>query len=77
MQTIDLRNKRCPIALVILKRFFLLQNSLVKADRIKHLRVLFTNEQAMQDIMLYLDNKEYSYTTNITDENPSLFIRLE
>ena len=55
MQHLDLQQVRCPIALISLKQklFTLNDNEL--------LCVLFSNHQAMQDIRLFLDKKNYYY----------------
>jgi len=78
MEVLDLRNKRCPMSLITLKRYLLLQN---KAAKIKipsdiELCLLFSNQQAMQDIILYLDKKNYNYSTNTLDDPYSLLIQL-
>ncbi len=76
MEIIDLRTKQCPMALVILKRY-LLQNDIAEKSKISRLCVLFSNEQAMQDIMLYLDKKGYDYSTSVLDNNVSLHMQLK
>lgn len=55
MQNLDLRQYRCPFALLLLK-----QQLQVLASN-SALKVLFSNQDAMQDIRLYLDKKNYYY----------------
>lgn len=57
MQVLDLRNVRCPLALVLLKQFFL---TLESANN-SRISVLFSNQDAMSDIRLYLEQQKYSY----------------
>ncbi|WP_298943011.1 sulfurtransferase TusA family protein [uncultured Psychromonas sp.] len=58
MQSLDLRQIRCPLALVLLKQ------QLLGLDNGTHLEVLFSNQVAIQDIRLYLDKKNYCYRCN-------------
>lgn len=58
MQRLDLRKVRCPLALVLLKQQLL---TLALNDAIN---VLFSNQEAMQDIKLYLNKKNYDYSCN-------------
>ncbi|WP_137297798.1 sulfurtransferase TusA family protein [Psychromonas sp. SP041] len=58
MQSLDLRQIRCPLALVLLKQ------QLLVLDNGSHLEVLFSNQAAIQDIRLYLDKKNYCYRGN-------------
>jgi len=60
MYCLDLRNIRCPLALVLLKQ------TLIKADHTAAIKVLFSNQAAMQDIRLYLDKKNYCYSCDQT-----------
>jgi len=53
--SLDLRNKRCPLALILLKQ------QLLKIDLNEVISVLFSDQEAMQDILLYLDKKNYHY----------------
>ena len=76
METIDLRKTQCPISLVTLKRYLLLHNEKQQKSGISEVFVLFSTESAMQDIILYLDKKGYDYSTNIEDNNISLFLQL-
>ena len=56
MNHLDLRKIRCPLALVLLKQ------QLLKLEINNTLEVLFINQKAMQDIKLYLDKKNYTYS---------------
>lgn len=56
MDNLDLRNVRCPLALILLKQKLLIPNT--KTD----IQVQFSNQTAMQDICLYLDKKNYCYS---------------
>ena len=55
MDTLDLRNIRCPLALIKVK--LLLKNKTAASK----CEIKFSNKRAMQDIIRYLDAKEYSY----------------
>ena len=79
MEVLDLRNKRCPMSLIMLKRYLLLQNNTAKINILpsKELCLFFSNQQAMQDIILYLDKKNYNYSTNTLDDPYSLLIQLQ
>jgi len=57
MNVLDLRSIRCPLALVTLKR------ELLSTDNLKNssLKLLFSTDSAMADIILYLDKKSYQY----------------
>lgn len=77
MEIIDLRKTRCPISLVMLKRHLLLEKeNLLKSGKTR-IGMLFSNEQAMQDIILYLDKNGYDYSTSVEDNQPSLFMQLK
>ena len=56
MQSLDLRNIRCPLALVLLKQKLHMCNANTT------IQVQFSNEASMQDIRLYLDKKNYCYS---------------
>ena len=56
MNCLDLRKIRCPLALVLLKQ------QLLKLEVNMTLEVLFINQKAMQDILLYLDKKNHTYS---------------
>jgi TusA-related sulfurtransferase len=77
MKTIDLRNQKCPMTLVILRRFLWLQNSTSKQPIMDQLCLLFSTQQAMQDIILYLDKKGYYYSTSVFENKISLLIKLK
>ena len=55
MNRLDLRQVRCPMALVLLKQ------QLLKLEINDTLEVLFIEQSVMQDILLYLDKKNYTY----------------
>ncbi|MEL0658922.1 sulfurtransferase TusA family protein [Psychromonas arctica] len=58
MQSLDLRQVRCPLALVLLKQ------QLLTLDTNASIEVLFSNQVAIQDIRRYLDKKNYCYHCN-------------
>lgn len=56
MEFLDLREVRCPLALLLFKqKLMLLGNN-------TEIKVLFSNQEALQDICLYLDKKNYCYS---------------
>jgi len=57
MNVLDLRSMRCPLALVTLKRELLLTSDIKNSS----LKLLFSTESAMSDIVSYLDKKSYQY----------------
>lgn len=76
METLDLQKIRCPMLLVKLKRYLLLHDRSSNKQQDSQLCLLFSNQQAMQDIMLYLDKKKYDYSSAITDNQVSLVMRI-
>jgi len=62
------------MALVILKRFLLLENGGTEPVRMRQLCLLFSNQRAMRDIVLYLDKKGYCYSTAVLDDTFSVVI---
>jgi len=67
MQHLDLQQLRCPMALISLKqKLFTLNDN-------ETLCVLFSNPEAMQDIRLYLDKKNYYYNV----DNNTVTIKLK
>jgi len=64
MNVLDLRSIRCPLALVTLKR------ELISTYKLKNssLKLLFSTQSSMSDIVLYLDKKSYEYQV-FKDEN--------
>ncbi|TEW53702.1 sulfurtransferase TusA family protein [Psychromonas sp. RZ22] len=66
MVDLDLREVRCPMALVLLKQ------QLIKMKINECINIKFSNQQAMQDICLYLDKKNYCYLC----EQNTLLIKL-
>jgi len=56
MKRLDLRETRCPLALVLLKQ------QLLTLETNQIIEVLFVDQVAMKDILLYLNKKNYTYT---------------
>jgi TusA-related sulfurtransferase len=52
---LDLRNTRCPLALVLLKQKLLI------LDLNDSISIEFVTSDAIRDILLYLDKKNYCY----------------
>lgn len=59
MKVLDLRATRCPLSLVTLKRELLSTSDMAKGS----LKVIFSSESTMSDIVLYLDKNSYQYQT--------------
>ncbi|MFT6925982.1 MAG: TusA-related sulfurtransferase [Psychromonas sp.] len=76
MEILDLQNMRCPMSLVKLKRYLLMHDSPSNKPQDRKLCLLFSHQQAMQDIILYLDKKRYDYSIVITDNQASLVMRI-
>jgi TusA-related sulfurtransferase len=76
METLDLQKIRCPMSLVKLKRYLLLHDTSSNKQQDRQLCLLFSNQQAMQDIILYLDKKSYDYSSAITDKQVALVMRI-
>ncbi|WP_166739294.1 sulfurtransferase TusA family protein [Psychromonas algicola] len=66
MKRLDLREIRCPLALVLLKQ------QLLTLETNHTLEVLFVDQAVMQDILLYLNKKNYTYNR----EKNKLFVTL-
>ncbi|WP_372881088.1 sulfurtransferase TusA family protein [Psychromonas sp.] len=62
MEILDLQNMRCPMSLIKLKRYLLLHHTPSTKLQDHQLCLLFSSQQAMQDITLYLDKKMYDYS---------------
>jgi TusA-related sulfurtransferase len=77
VEVLDLRNERCPMSLITFKRYLLLQDKATGIQAVTQLCLLFSNQQAMQDITLYLDKKNYYYSENIRNDSCSLMIQLD
>lgn len=77
MEVLDLTNKRCPMSLLLLKRFLLSNAGTVDSHLDKKIRLIFSNQQAMRDIILYLDKKNYRYSETILDGSYSILIQLD
>jgi len=77
MEILDLRTKKCPMSLVTLKRYLLLHENSCAVQVNKTVHVLFSNESAMQDIILYLDKKAYDYSVKVSDIQVSLVMQIK
>ena len=66
MKPLDLRETRCPLALVLLKQ------QLLTLETNHTIEVLFVDQAVMQDILLYLNKKNYTYNR----EKNKLFVTL-
>ncbi|MFQ3176342.1 MAG: TusA-related sulfurtransferase [Psychromonas sp.] len=75
MEILDLQKMRCPMSLVKLKRYLLLYDRFSNNQQDSQLCLLFSNQQAMEDIILYLDKKSYDYSRVITDKQVTLVMR--
>lgn len=76
MEILDLQKMRCPMSLVKLKRYLLLHDRSSNKQQDSQLCLLFSNQQAMQDIILYLDKKMYDYSIVITANQVALVMRI-
>ena len=59
MTVLDLRSIRCPLALVTLKRELISTKNISNSS----LKLLFSTESSMSDIILYLEKKSFIYQT--------------
>jgi len=75
MEILDLQKMRCPMSLITLKRYLLLHNSASSKQADNQLRLLFSNQQAAQDIILYLDKKMYDYSIVVSDNQVILVMQ--
>ncbi len=75
MTVLDLRSVRCPLALVTLK--ITLKRELLSTTDFNNrsIKLLFSTESAMADIISYLDKKSYEYQLLKNEHNLSLIIR--
>lgn len=73
MSVLDLCSIRCPLALVTLKMTLKRKLLLTSETQNRSIKLLFSSESAMADIILYLDKKAYQYQL-ITDETPFVVI---
>ena len=82
MTVLDLRCIRCPLALVklklALKRKLLFASDMTSTSDIhkRSLKVLFSTQDAMSDIRLYLDKKAYQYKLSTDQESFILMITI-
>ncbi|ABM02769.1 hypothetical protein Ping_0927 [Psychromonas ingrahamii 37] len=76
MEVLDLQKIRCPMSLVKLKRYLLFYDASSNKQQDSQLCLLFSNQQAMQDIILYLDKKRYDYSSIITDKQVAIVMRI-
>ncbi|MEH6451772.1 MAG: sulfurtransferase TusA family protein [Psychromonas sp.] len=77
MEVLDLTNERCPMSLIMLKRFLLSKANTITLDSDKKVSLLFSNPKAMQDIILYLDKKNYHYSEKTLEGSCSILIQLD
>ncbi|MCP4326044.1 MAG: sulfurtransferase TusA family protein [Psychromonas sp.] len=68
MNVLDLRSIRCPFALVTLKATLKSEQLSTKNVNNRSLKLLFSTESAMSDIIIYLDKKSIQYQL-LEDEN--------
>jgi len=77
MTVLDLRSIRCPLALITLKVTLKRELLWTPDTKNRSLKLLFSTESAMSDIMLYLDKKAYQYLL-LKNETPfSLIITID
>jgi len=76
MEILDLQTMRCPMSLIKLKGYLLAQEKPSNKQQDSQLCLLFSHQEAMHDIILYLDKKRYDYSIDITDNQVSLVMRL-
>jgi len=76
MNVLDLRSIRCPLALVTLK--VTLKSELLSTnDKYnRSLKLLFSTESAMSDIIMYLDKKSFQYQLLEDESQFSLIITI-
>lgn len=76
MKTIDLRAMRCPMSLIIVKQFLLKEKKIKSLSNNHVVSLVFDNNQAMNDVSLYLEKKGYSYSVTQQDDITTLVVRL-
>lgn len=76
MKTIDLRALRCPMSLIIVKQSLLNEKKIKSLSNNHFVSLIFDNNQAMNDISLYLEKKGYSYSVTQQDDITTLVVRL-
>jgi TusA-related sulfurtransferase len=76
MEILDLKKMRCPMSLVKLKGYLLAYDKSSNKQQDSQLCLLFSHQQAMHDIILYLDKKKYEYSIVITANQVSLVMRI-
>ena len=74
-EILDLRQKQCPMLLVSLKCFLLQCENDPVYQNIRQVELLFSTQQAMQDIILYLDKKGYHYSIDMVEYSVLLKLR--
>ncbi|HEY5715217.1 MAG TPA: sulfurtransferase TusA family protein [Psychromonas sp.] len=75
MKVLDLQKMRCPMSLIKLKRHLLLHHAPSNKLQDRQLCLLFSNQQAMQDITIYLDKKMYDYSIIVRDNQVALVMQ--
>lgn len=70
MNVLDLRSIHCPLALVTLKRELLSTRNIKNSS----LKLLFSTQSSMSDIVLYLDKKSFQYRLLTSEKYFSLVI---
>lgn len=76
MEMLDLQKMRCPMSLIKLKGYLLAFDKSSNKQQDSQLCLLFSHQEAMHDIILYLDKKKYDYSIDITDNQVSLVMRI-
>jgi len=76
MEMLDLQKMRCPMLLIKLKGYLLAFDKSSNKQQDSQLCLLFSHQEAMHDIILYLDKKKYDYSIDITDNQVSLVMRI-
>jgi len=64
------------MSLVKLKRHLLLHHISYNKQQDSQLCLIFSNQQAMKDIILYLDKKFYDYSINVSDNQVTLVMQI-
>ena len=76
MNVLDLSSIRCPLALVTLKMTLKSELLSTAHKKKRSLKVLFSTQSAMSDIILYLEKKLYQYQVLKEENNFSLVITI-
>ncbi len=76
MEILDLQKMRCPMSLIKLKCYLLAHEKSSNKQPDSQLCLLFSHQEAMHDIILYLGKKKYDYSIDLTDNQVSLVMRI-